>query len=195
MIVLSILTALGFERAAVYMHDRATARQSRARIEREIATDLTDVRKAVTANGANVAAIRTSLKAMVLDLKSARPDTAKEKQIFDDVLQHHFSLEFPAWQRDAWDAAVADQSASHLDPADLRHYAELYTDARDAADASHILLTGGIFDRISDLSLQSQLGDVDGREAARLMLRFLITAQQVTAIQQTLLASAGAGSK
>jgi hypothetical protein len=189
MIVLSILTALGLERAAVYLHDRAAAQESRARIEQEIAGDLADLRKALAFNVANVDSTRAGLNALIDVLKSPSPDPAKVKQIAQDSMQGHLGLELPTWERDAWDAAIADQSASHLDPRDLRHYADLYTSARDAVGATNIVLGGAIFDRMADFSVDMQLDQVNGREAARIMARYLAAAQQIVAVQKDLLKS------
>jgi hypothetical protein len=188
MIVLSILTALGFERGIVYLQNRANAQASRERIEREIGDDMADLRRALAANSASVAAGSAALNSLLGILKSPNPDIAAEKRIIDDELQKHLGLALPTWQRDAWDAAIADQSASHLDPRDLRRYAKLYTDARDAADASHILLGGAMFDRVADLLIDVKLEDTHGREAAKVFTRFIAAAQQITSVQQELLA-------
>jgi hypothetical protein len=195
MIVLSILTALGLERVAVHFHDRAAAQDSRIRIEREINADLTDLRKALDFNNAHVTGTHDALKALIDDLKSAKPDPAKQRQIIQTAFNSQLSLQLPTWQHVAWDAAVADQSASHLDAADLRRYADLYTSATDTADATHIVLGGAIFDRIADVSVDLSLNSVDGREAARLMARFLAAAQQITIAQQGLLKSGDDGEK
>ena len=189
MIVLSILTALGFERTAVYLHDRASAQASRGRIEQEINDDLAELRKASTFNSASAATMRSALQSLVVVLKSANPNKAKEAQIITESMKQ-FSLQLPTWQRDAWDAAVADQTVTHLDPRDLRRYAELYSGATDMNDAVHIMLTGGIFDRIADISVDLRLGDVNGRSAAQIMARFLAAAQQIVQVQQTLLDTA-----
>ena len=104
-------------------------------------------------------------------------------------------LDLVTWERDAWDAAVADQSASHLDPRDLRRYAELYTSARDSAEASRLVLGGAIFDRIADLSVDLKLGQANPNEAAKLMARYLGAAQQITTVQQQLLKDGDDGEK
>jgi hypothetical protein len=46
MIVLSIMTALGLEHVAISLHDARAARDSRARIEAELARDLADLQHA-----------------------------------------------------------------------------------------------------------------------------------------------------
>ena len=189
MIVLSILTALSLERGVVYLHDHATARESRARIEQELGGDLADLRKSIDFNNAHLTGVREALNALEMNLNSSTSDLTKRKQIIEDVLRTQMSLELPTWQREAWDAAVADQSASHLDSSDLRRYAELYTRASDAADATHIVLNGSVFDRLADVQVDLSLNDVDGREAAKLMARFLAAAQQIALMQGELLKS------
>ena len=195
MIVLSILTALGFERGAVYLHDRATAQESRARIEQEIGDDVADLRKAVDFNDANVTATRDALKALLAMMKSANPDAAREQQAIVDELQKHVGLQLPTWQREAWDTAIADQSATHMNAADLRRYAHIYSAARDTGDATHIVLGGAMFDRMADLSVDLKLNDANPREAAKLIARFLSAAQQIAVVQKQLLDMATAKGK
>jgi hypothetical protein len=195
MIVLSILTALGFERGVVYLQDRAGARDSRARIEQELSDDLAELRQAAAANSASVTAARDALKALLDVLKAPNPDTAAQKRIIAEALQKDLKLQLPTWQHDAWDAALADQTAAHLDPRDLRRYSKLYTDARDAADAAHILLSGAIFDRMADLFVDLDLDNSHGRDAAKVIARFMTAASQITQVQQTLLAEGEGGGK
>jgi hypothetical protein len=187
MIVLSILTALGFERAAVFVHDRAAAQESRARIEQEINGDVAELRKAADFNDANVTATREALKALMTMIKSANPDAAREQQAIVDELQKHAGLQLPTWQREAWDTAIADQSATHMNADDLRRYAQIYSAARDSSDATHIVLGGAMFDRMADLSVDLKLGDGSAREGAKLIARFLSAATQITAVQKQLL--------
>jgi hypothetical protein len=187
MIVLSILTALGFERGAVYLHDRAAAQESRVRIEQEIDGDVAELRKAADFNEANVTATREALKALLAMLKAPAPDAAREQQAIVDELQKHAGLQLPTWQREAWDTAIADQSATHMSAADLRRYAQIYSSARDASDATHIVLGGAMFDRMADLSVDLKLGDANVREGAKLIARFLSAGQQITLVQKQLL--------
>jgi hypothetical protein len=77
-----------------------------------------------------------------------------------------------------------------MDAADLRRYAQIYSAARDATDATHIVLGGAMFDRMADLSVDLKLGDGSVREGAKLIARFLSAGTQITAAQKQLLDTA-----
>jgi hypothetical protein len=96
------------------------------------------------------------------------------------------SLEFPTWQREAWDAAIADQSAEHIDASDLRRYSRMYNRASDVSDDTRIVLNGSLLDRLADVQIDLSLNEVNGREAAKLMARFLVAAQQIVLMQEGL---------
>lgn len=192
MIVLSILTALALERAAIYLHDRAAASDSRTRIEQEIGTDLADVREAIAFNRTSVDATQAALHDLIDLLKSGSADKARAKAIIQDAIAKHLNLHLPTWQRDAWDAAIADGSATHLAGTDLQRYTQLYSGARDATEAVRVVLAGTMFDRLAALQVGLQTGDIDIREDAVALTRFLISATQIVETQKLLLAAGNA---
>jgi precorrin-6x reductase len=187
MIVLSILTALALERAAVSISQRAAAAASKTRIEAELARDAGQLRKSLQSNADNLAAIKSSLKTLLEQLKSNPGDAARITALTKQ-LAGKLNVDMPPWQREAWDSAVADQSVSHMDPADLRRYAEIYTDEQDNNNEAMLLLGGEWLTRLSDLDVEFALGQVDGRGLAEALVRFQTAVSQIVASQQSLLA-------
>ena len=185
MIVLSILTALALERAAVAMHDAGAARDSRLRIEAELVSNLADLRASRQINADNIKAVQACLKTLIEQLKAGTADPPKVVAMLAPALSH-FAVSLPSWQRDAWDSAIADQSASHMAAADLRHYAEVFAAARDADEAAHLLLSGEWLTRAADLRIDIALGRLDGRLAANALVRYLLAAQQIEGGEEAL---------
>jgi hypothetical protein len=185
MIVLSIMTALGLEHVAVAMHDADAARASKARIEVELAKNLSDLERAETTNEGHVAKASETMKALVEGIKAGTADQAATLALLGPMFEH-FQIALPSWQRDAWDAAIADQSAGHLAPEDLRRYAEIYSSARDIAAGAQLLLGGEWLTRATELGVDFRLGTVDARTTAHTLARFLVAAQEIAALQKSL---------
>ena len=186
MIVLSILTALALERFAVDWNNHANARASRARIEAELALDLADLKQSEQINAANVENAHKVAKVLFDMVKAGKPNDAAMLDAAKPVAKS-FSFSTPSWQRTAWDSAIADQSASHLAPADLGRYAEIYSAEKDMEDTTHLLLSGDWIDREVDASVAYNFGQIDGRKTVALLARYLLTEQNIDAIQKTLI--------
>lgn len=185
MIVLSIMTALGLEHVAISLHDAGAARDSRVRIEAELARNLTDLKHAEENNEANIAKGAETMKALVDGIKAGTADPATALAIVAPMFDH-FQISLPSWQRDAWDAAIADQSAGHLSAEDLRRYAEVYSDARDIAAQAQLLLGGEWLTRAAELGIDFRLGKIDARTTANTLARFLVAGQQIAIMQKAL---------
>ena len=185
MIVLSILTALALERGAVAMHDSAAARDSRLRVEAELNHDLGELRSSEQINVGNIKIVRASLKTLMDQLKAGTADPQKVVTLLTPAF-NHFGISMPTWERDAWDSALADQSASHMAATDLRHYAEVYAAARDADDTAHLLLSGEWLTQAADLRVDFALGHIEGRLAANAMVRYLLAVEQIEATEEAM---------
>jgi hypothetical protein len=183
MIVLSILTALGFERGAVALHDRDAARASKVRIERELDADAADLRTSIARNKTDMEAASKILKSLLAAMTAGKADAAATAAIMGDTLHAHMGISEVSWQRDAWDAAIADQSASHLDQADLQRYAEIYAQARDSIDAFHVVVTGDLIGQVPEVQLSAMLNRLDAHDCALLLVRYLAAVQQVDNIE------------
>jgi hypothetical protein len=190
MIVLSILTALALERAVVALHDAGAARDSRARIEAELAQDDRELKQSEHSNAETVKSVRETLKQLVDLLKQGKPDPAKLLPVVKPGLTH-FSVSTPSWQHDAWDAAIADQSATHLASSDLHRYAEIYASARDMESTAQLLLGGDWLTRMATLSIDVALNALDARSSADMLARFLLAVSQIDQSQKELEALIG----
>ena len=185
MIVLSIITALALERGAVAIHDAAATRNSRARIEAEIARDQGDLARCEQMNAADVKAVKGVLKQLVAALKQGKLDQAALVPFFKPAFDH-FNIASPSWQHDAWDTAIADQSASNLASADLRRYAEIYTTARDMDATAQLLLSGDWLGHMATMRVDVALGTLDAHAMADSLARFLLAVGQIDRTQQDL---------
>jgi hypothetical protein len=186
MIVLSILTALAFERAAVGLHDRSAARASRERIERELKADEADLRTSIAKNKAGIERARKVLKALLGAIEAGKADPAAVAAIASDSISTQLSMSTVTWQRDAWDAAIADGSASHLDQADLQRYALLYSEARDAIETFKLVIGDQLIAQVPEVELAGLLHRLDAHECALLVVRYIATVQQIDDIQEGL---------
>ena len=187
MIVLSILTALALERGAIALQDRSDARASRARIVAELKHNFGELDQANTLNAANQKVIQTGLAALIDKIKKGGETDDTQPVAVVNQLGPHLSISLPSLERDAWEAAIADHSADHLDPHDLRQFTELYADQRDVESTSQLLLGGDWMSQMSTLMLAVQLGHVEPKMLAYQLLRFINTCQQIAASQKQLL--------
>jgi len=194
MIVLSILTALAFERAAVGLQDRAAARDSKVRIEHELQANMADLQVSVEKNKVGLAAARKLLDSLRVAILAGKADANATAAIMRDAFPKDLSVNTVTWQREAWDAAIADQSASHLAQADLQHYALIYSEARDAVESFKVVINSQLVDGVTQLELDSLLGTMDAHACALLLMRYITTIQQIDGIEDGLAAEvSGAG--
>ena len=191
MIVLSIVTALALERAAVAYHDASAARQSRMRIEAEIARDAADLTQSERVNADTTKALTAVLKTLVAQLKQGKIEQAKLREILQPAFDH-FEVSSSSWQRDAWDSALADQTAAHLASSDLRRYAEIYATERDLDSTAQLLLGGDAIARGATARVDLALGMLDAHDMAIWIARFLLAVSEIDHGQrdlQTLIAT------
>ncbi len=160
MIVTGILTALALEHVVVAHTHAVAAEQSKQRIVEEIRTNLAETRAAFESNKVTqkrIADIQSKLKK---DLLAGQPKQKIYSQLLEDMkASHGFSIGFnwPTLRHESWDVAVANQSASYIEPELLRRYSAAYS-AREAAAAttqySNLLQSSHGFDAVIDLELQ-----------------------------------------
>jgi hypothetical protein len=187
MIVLSILTALALEQLAVSIQNRSEGAESRARIEAELASNAKDLKESEQTDQQNNKQASALLHALVDHLKAGKPIDPQVEALMNPVFTH-FEVSVPTFQHSAWEAAIADHSATHMQASDLRRYAEIYAAAADAQSTWQLLLGGEWLTRATDLGLDYRLGKVDPRTLANTVARFLIATQQIASSEETLLA-------
>jgi hypothetical protein len=186
MIVLSILTALGLEQVVVSVHNASTARASRARIETEIGGFVTDLKASVQTNQARLKKINDVLTVLDAKLKDGNPDNATVQALAGKVIDD-LGINLPSYQRDAWDAAIADQSVSHLSSEDLRRYAEIYADELFSLEETKIVLAGEYVRRLSDTNLRYHIGKLDGETLAETLTLDALAGRDIVNHQEKLI--------
>jgi hypothetical protein len=192
MIVLSILTALALEQTVLSIHNAATARDSRARIEAEIAKFTTDLKRCADTNRQRLQRVNDILAALDAKLKTGMPDKpmtmALAQQAIDDI-----GVSLPTYRRDAWDAAIADQSATHLALTDLQRFSAIYATELVLNDESKLLLTGDYVRRLSDASLDYRIGKLDPLSFAQALMLDALVGQEILNHQEALIRLIGTG--
>ncbi|WP_426662231.1 hypothetical protein [Rhodanobacter aciditrophus] len=157
MIVLSILTALGLEAWIEHTQHAHAAATASMQIEAEIRSNLAEVDTDAQLDAAQLEKLDAIRSAVIQDLKSNTSDDAVRKHILA-LTSDGFDLkmQFPTLRHEAWDVAVANQSASWIDRARMQRYSAAYANARDSVtlmrEDTAILMNGtGMVDTIADL--------------------------------------------
>jgi inactivated superfamily I helicase len=194
MIVLSILTALALEQMVVSIHNASTARDSRRRIESEIARFVTDLKKSAQTNMDRLKSVNDVLTVLDAKLKDGNPDTATVQALAQKALDD-VGISFPSYQRDAWEAAIADQSVSHLGSSDLRRYSQIYADEIFAVEEARLLLSGDYVRRVSDTKLAYRIGKLDGQKLAETLTLDSLVGQDILEQQERLIRLIESGQK
>lgn len=137
MIVLSILTALGLEAWIEHIHHRQAAEIASQQIDGEIRTNLAEVRKALAEDvhqGDVLAHLRGTLEQ---SLKTNASSTDIEQNVLAQTHGFNFNLNlsWPTLRQQAWDVAVANQSASWIDSNRMYRYSAVYAAQRETAAA------------------------------------------------------------
>jgi hypothetical protein len=131
MVVVSILTALALEHGASTLHHRHAAEASRHAIQQELKANRDETRK-IVADG------ETRLKALIglkdrlrMDMRAGLPPARFHRDYVEKLDGNAFGLAMPTLRREAWEVAVANQTATYIDSADLRRYTAAYSAQRD----------------------------------------------------------------
>jgi hypothetical protein len=135
MIVLSILTALGLEAWIERVHHRHAAEVASEQIDAEIRANLAEVREAL-AKDTHQADVLTHLRdTLEQDLKTNAPDKDIEQLALTQIHSFNFNLNlrWPTLRQEAWNVAVANQSASWIDSGRMYRYSAVYAAQRETA--------------------------------------------------------------
>lgn len=134
MIVLSILTALGLEAWIERSHHVHAAETAGQQIRAEIQANLDDVRTSIRTNEKLIVPLRELDRIVSQDIRDGLPMATINQHIQARKADFKLSINWPTFQSQAWDVAVANQSASWMDGADLRRYSAVYADLRDISN-------------------------------------------------------------
>lgn len=134
MIVLSILTALGLEAWIEHAHHAQAAETANRHIRAEIEANLSDVRTSIKANEGFIAPLIELDATVSADIRAGATAAVINQHIQARRASFKLSINWPTVASQAWDVAVANQSASWMDSADLRRYSAAYADLRDTSN-------------------------------------------------------------
>ena len=132
MIVVSILTALGLEAAVERLHHKHAAEVAQESIETELRNNVADLRANDSKNVERLGPIKQLCDQLIKDFDDGVPTAQIKKEMAERVKAGiDFGVFYPNLRHEAWDVAVANQSASYMDPETLRRLSVAYAAQRD----------------------------------------------------------------
>lgn len=188
MIVLSILTALGLEQWIEHTHHRHAAEQASEQIETELRSTLDSIHGALANNTRQLAPLRTLRDAISDDVRRDVPDAQINQHIRDMKSDFVLSVSWPSFATQAWDVAVANQSATWIDIDRLHRYATAYAAQRDSSSwVTHDSTIALNAPRMVDLRTRINLGkDVDPVEFLGILQQMINTSTETSGhLEQT----------
>ena len=141
MIVVSILTALGLEAAVERLHHDHAAEAAQRSIETELRSNLEGLRESNANNLKRVKPLEDLCDLLVKDFDDGIPTAQIKQQMADHVKAGiDFGVYIPTLRHEAWDVAVANQSASYMKPEVLRRLSVAYASQREVNPTSVTIL-------------------------------------------------------
>jgi len=137
MIVVSILTALGLEATVEHLHHKHAAEAAEKAVETELRNNLSDLRESDRKNLERLQPLGQLYDELVKDFDDGVPMAQiKQKMVARAKAGIDFGIFYPSLQHEAWDVAVANQSASYMAPETLRRLSAAYASQREVNQAS-----------------------------------------------------------
>ncbi|RUL64520.1 hypothetical protein EKH79_10855 [Dyella dinghuensis] len=172
MIVLSILTALGLEAWIERVHHQHAAEAASEQIDAEIRTNLVEVREALAKDTRQADVLGRLRDTLEQDLKTKAPDKDLEQLALTQIHSFNFNLNlrWPTLRQEAWDVAVANQSASWIDSKRMYRYSAVYAAQRETAttlESNLRLIING--PRMIDTMTDLRSGSLDPHELLRVV--------------------------
>jgi hypothetical protein len=166
MIVLSILTALGLEAWIEHTHHTHAAATASAQIEAEIRQNLADIDTDIAHDNARMQSLEKLRDQLQADVEShATMDTIQQHihQLAPDGI--YLDWRWPNLRQEAWNVAVANQSAGWIDATRLRNYSTVYA-AQDAMTRLIMMDAPSIYDgpQTQNVLLDVRTGDFQPRD-------------------------------
>jgi len=141
MIVVSILTALGLEAAVERMHHAHAAEKAEQALETELRTNLAELRSSNANNAKRLKPLEELSDLLIKDFDDGVPTAQIKQQMAERVKAGiDFGVYYPSLRHEAWDVAVANQSASYMPPETLRRLSVAYAAQRDVNPANLTVL-------------------------------------------------------
>lgn len=180
MIVISIATALVLEHVVQTQHHKHLAEEAAQRMQTELRATLAEVEKVSQHNKEQIA-LNDKLRAAVLkDILDKVPDKTAMQNFFSASKgTFNLSIQMPSYKHEAWDVAVADQSASWMKPDDLQRYSSAYSAARDSQQLATVgmsFLTGSDYLKIFS---ELKMGTSNPRDVYQMLSRMSFCYEQI----------------
>jgi len=174
MIVVSILTALGLEAAVERLHHDHAAEAAQRAIEAELRSNLEGLRDSNANNLQRVKPLEDLCDLLVKDFDDGVPTAQIKQQMTEHVKAGiDFGVYMPTLRHEAWDVAVANQSASYLKPEVLRRLSVAYAAQRDV-NPTNVTLLVNIPAYVNALT-DARVGASDPHEFLRSMKQAALT--------------------
>jgi hypothetical protein len=150
-------------------------------IEAEIRANLAELQRSLAQDSRRAEALGSIRDALVQDFKAHATDEAISRHIHTLVQTDgsNLNLSWPTLRHEAWDVAVANQSASWIDDARMRRYSAAYASQRDFAStlsANLALAMNG--PRMIDAMTDLRTGDVQPREFLHVISQMAVMLDQ-----------------
>jgi hypothetical protein len=198
MIVLSILTALALEQAALAVEHRHEGARARDEISQEIESNRQEVAKALASTRSNQKEWKALLVRTIADVRAGQSTDDSLVATLKDA-SRIFSDALPPLKTTAWDTAISDHSVNYLPHEDLVRYSELYAAQRMFSQAMWDVIRDSAARDLAQISLAISLGKPDGpATVATLNARMMtigILESQMAQVDQMLHAAGPAASR
>jgi hypothetical protein len=174
MIVVSILTALGLEAAIEHFHHVHAAEAAQQAIETELRTNLATLREADASTVKRLKPLDDFADLLIKDFDDGMPTAQIKAQIAQHVKAGiDFGVYIPTLRHEAWDVAVANQSASYIEPETLSRLSAAYAAQREVNTSALTLLVNipGYVNALTD----ARVGAGDPHEFLRVMRQVALT--------------------
>ena len=188
LIVAGILTAWAVNQWNEHRQHLAIAAQTRAALRSELVNDLEEIRKTLAFNTGEWKQMLPFRNALLQALQRGTPAAQIERELLAGW-SGAIRVQFPEIRRDAWDAAVAGQAVTHLEPEELRRFSAAYAALRLADAHSMGQEAGGSSDlrrRYTQWQLDRQFGRTDPLELARMMVLWESTGRYSASLWQSI---------
>lgn len=179
MLVVGILTALGLEHAVTHHNHMKAAALAQQQIVSELRVNLEEVTTAQTNNLKRrepLMELAQTVGKEILSGASKQAINARIRAKFPNGFSMGISL--PTLRHEAWDVAVANQSATYIPDEALRRYSAAYATQRDSmAIASQGNLSHFSGPRLIDALTELELKRVEPVELLRVLSQLLSTVE------------------
>ncbi|WP_394839838.1 hypothetical protein LVJ94_23405 [Pendulispora rubella] len=181
MIVVSILTALGFEQVVTNVRRTSGAEDAQREIEEELRKNLKDVRESYQSNAGRLTDLEAWDGEAIREFGSATPNPANQQRLIASAqgLWKRNSIWTPTLQHAAWDVAIANQSAGHIPTPTLRKYATAYTAQHDSEEFTRLnFLTTLDEGHLINVMADADLGKATGQDVLRATRQLILVLKQ-----------------